>query len=410
MKKVVFLGGRLGKKRVRDCFANSSDFEVSYITVPAWKSAEEARVGVEAIIEEVAYVDGVVALTDRGSLVLGLLVSRGIVKNGPDLRSVLFTQHKLQSRRIQKKVSSSIVPEFDLLSAFDARSSFFVKPVYAFLSSFASSFDDYSAAKIFSQKHEVALRQRNVSIPFFLSQLEDEVPIFDSETFDFIAETLLPDVPQITVDGFVDDGGITVLGFSRSDFFEGTNSFESFHFPHSFGEKIDTKVVSLINKLISAHELRETFFNVELRIDVETGEIWVVELNTRMSFQFSRMISEATGFNVLVAAARLACGERLDFDYVADDFHKGSLFIMRRENDALVKALRTHEELALLHKKNPSVYSYYTIDEGKKLSNVPQDTEMFRYGCVLVLGESFESNRKTYEELAPQLEPDFEEL
>lgn len=405
MRKIVFLGGKRGKVSIEKHFEFSDDFEVLYISVSEWNSEEDVAYAYEQLKSVLREVDGVVALTDKAALMLSLCVQEGVVKHGPSLQSVLSVQNKYLSRIIQKQISNLKVPSCYLFDSHFFESAFFLKPSFGHLSSFASLFSDHEAAQEFVRAHLPELQARNAYLSFFLKRGSS-----DGSAFQFISEAIIPDLEQITVDGFVSGGEVHILGFSRSDFYSGTHSFESFHFPVSYNSDFDERIIKISQELISAHELNDLFFNIEFRLNPKNNEIWLIEINTRMSFQFARMISQVLDFDVLDAAARLSCGEKISLKK-NDAFVKkrGSIFIMRREDDAFVEKL-PFGAIDQIKKSYRSVLPYYTVDEGKKLSDVPQDTEMFRYGCVLVVGESFEGNRRIYEKVAPELEPEFKEL
>lgn len=125
----------------------------------------------------------------------------------------------------------------------------------------------------------------------------------------FLAEQLLSGV-QVTVEGFVQHGEVQILGVVDSVMHPGTRSFARFEYPSALNARVQARLGDVARRIVRAHGLDHTLFNVELLYDPATERIGVVEINPRLCGQFADLYQKVDGTNTYEVALALAAGRR----------------------------------------------------------------------------------------------------
>ena len=90
-----------------------------------------------------------------------------------------------------------------------------------------------------------------------------------------IAEEILRG-DQINIDGYVHKGKVTVLGIVDEVMYPGTQAFMRFEYPSRLEDGMRRRVTALTEKLLTGLDYSHGFFNVEMVIDHESGNIHIV--------------------------------------------------------------------------------------------------------------------------------------
>ena len=142
---------------------------------------------------------------------------------------------------------------------------------------------------------------------------------------------------EVTLEGYVHEGELTVIGVTDSVKYPGTNSFERFEYPSALPAARLEELAELAAVLVPAHGLDACFFNIEFFVPAD-GPVRIVELNPRIASQFSPLVEAVHGRPTYDALFALACGE--------DPCWEGSTprgvaisYVVRVFEDALVEAV-----------------------------------------------------------------------
>ena len=93
----------------------------------------------------------------------------------------------------------------------------------------------------------------------------------------FLAEELMEGA-EVTLEGYVHQGSVTVIGITDSVKYPGTNSFERFEYPTVLSPRRQAELASVAKDIVLAHEFDDGFFNFEFFVaDGEPARI--IELN-----------------------------------------------------------------------------------------------------------------------------------
>jgi len=228
--------------------------------------------------------------------------------------AVLRCAHKYYARVTQRIAVPESVPGFALIdpakSAATARTLIyprFVKPVKGAFSVLARRVE--SAAEL-----DVFLGSACVSeyMDSYLRIFDRLVREFTDFSFDgryFLAEDVLTGA-QVTVEGFVHHGDVQILGVVDSVMHAGTRSFARFEYPSSLDAGVQVRMCDLVRRVVGAHGLDQTLFNVELLYNAAADRIGIVEINPRLCGQFADLYQKVDGTNTYEVALALAAGRR----------------------------------------------------------------------------------------------------
>ena len=242
-------------------------------------------------------VDGVVGTKDRSALVAAFLAER-LGLPGPRPEALLNCQLKDRSRALQRRLVPEATP-----AAWPLRDGpppfpppFFVKPIVGRLSLGARRIDSLD---------ELA----ELAAPAYV---EEYAALAGVEADGFLAEELLTGA-EVTLEGFVHRGAVTVVGVADSVKYEGTNSFERFEYPSALGVERLAELHGVAERLLPGLGFDGGFFNVEFVVP-EAGPAQLLEVNGRIASQFAPLVEAVEGRSTYEALCALALGHAPEWE------------------------------------------------------------------------------------------------
>jgi ATP-grasp domain len=331
--------------------------------------------------------DAVVGTKDQSALLAALLAERrGLA--GPSPEALVRLQHKPTARSFQQLAAPEATPRFAVLDGrvmFDVP--FFVKPVVGRLSQNAFRIDD---PRELLDLHEI---DRYTTRYAEIAALAGADP---ADAHGFLAEELLAG-DEVTVEGYVHDGRVTVIGVTDSLKYAGTLSFESFVYPSALPPERLDELADVTARVMPRLEFDHGFFNVEFLVP-EAGPAKIIEVNGRIASQFAPLLLGLHGRSSYEALFQLALGEDPGWSEGAPDGVAVS-YVLRAFEDALVEAVPDPEpDLEIL------------VRPGRRLSEQgANDSESYRLAIFTGFGETHEEAmadaRARAEELSFRLAP-----
>jgi ATP-grasp domain len=271
--------------------------------------------------------DAVVGTKDQSALLAALLAERRSLP-GPSPEALVKLQHKPTARTVQQLVAPEATPRFAVL---DGRSTleapFFVKPVVGRLSQNAFRIDD---PRELLELHEI---DRYTTRYAEIAALAGADP---AQAHGFLAEELLAG-DEVTLEGYVHDGRVTVIGVTDSLKYAGTLSFESFVYPSALTQARLEELSDVAARVMPRLGFDAGFFNVEFLVP-ETGPAQIIEVNGRIASQFAPLLLGLHGRSSYDALFKLALGED-------PAWHEGApngvavSYVLRAFDDAHVEAV-----------------------------------------------------------------------
>jgi ATP-grasp domain len=244
----------------------------------------------------------IVATKDRSAL-LAALVGERLGLPGPTADAVINCQHKARGRRIHSEVIPAATPLFAEIRHEDdsppaCPPPWFAKPIVGRLSQGARRIDD--AAEI------GALTDRSGYAADW-ARIAELAGVPAPSAAGFLVEELARG-REATLEGYVHDGSVTVIGITDSVMYPGTNSFERFEYPSTLTEARQDELGDVAHRVVPALGLDTAFFNMEFVAPAE-GPATLIEVNGRIASQFAPMMQATHGRSTYDALFALASGE-----------------------------------------------------------------------------------------------------
>ena len=369
-----------------------------------------AEAFIECAIEDLrgSGISGVASSSDYPGSLVAAVIAEELGLPGPRPRSMLQCSHKYYSRVAQAEVVPEATPAFALI---DPRSldeeavplafPFFVKPVKSWFSQFARRVDSFEELSRFITSPEVTYHLSEFVRPF--NQLLVREGFALSASY-MLAEELLTG-NQVTLEGYVFEGRLTVVGIVDSQMYADTPSFERFDYPSRVSASLAERMALLAEKSLAHVGLENSLFNIEFIYDYWADTIHIIEINPRMCGQFADLMECVNGTNTYEVLFALASGDRPVAIRGDAQYQASASFVLRHFRDAIVeraptpratRSLRSLPDLTLMA-------TYY--EAGQRLSddNYQFDGFSFRYAVVNMAGQDRDHLTSRYQRVREEL-------
>ncbi len=336
-------------------------------------------------------IDGVTSSSDYpGATVAGAVATRlGLPGSRPE--TVMSCSHKYYSRMGQRDTVPEAVPEFHLVDpsqpgggAPGLRFPCFIKPVKGAFSVMSERLENREALDAFLARPSV--REFMTEYVDIFNRLVATHTDFTVNGSFFLAEGLLHGA-QATVEGFCQEGTVTILGVVDSVLHPTTRSFLGFDYPSRLPETVQTRMGDIAARAVAGMGLTDSMFNVEMIHDPDTGNIGIVEINPRLCGQFADLYQKVDGRNGYEAALALATGEPVPMPHREGPCGAASSIPLRVFQPvravAVPDAARVHD----VERAFPGSRVWVEIEAGQVLDDFQslEDGKSYRY-AVLNLG------------------------
>ena len=310
--------------------------------------------------------DGVAGTKDRSALLAAVLAQRRGLP-GPSPQALFACQHKPTSRELQQQVVPEATPRFELVNgAPTLEPPFFVKPVVGRLSQLARRIDD-----------PAGLAELPARDPYLAeyAELAELAGLPTDGLHGFVAEELV-DGDEVTLEGYVHAGEVTMIGVTDSVKYPGTNSFERFEYPSRLAAERAEELAGIARRLLPAVGFDGGFFNVEFFVP-EQGQPKIIEVNGRIASQFAPLVQALHGRSTYELLFALACG--VDPGWQDGEPH----------GVAVSYVLRTFEDAFVASAPDPEDGVEILAEPGRRLSEQgANDVRSFRLAIVYEAGET----------------------
>lgn len=328
-------------------------------------------------------IDGVFSTDDYPGSTLASIVAYHYELPGVAPQVNLLCQHKYYGRKAQHNHVPDAVPQFTLfdistpLSVFP----FFLKPIKSFFS--------VGASPIVS---EVALTKALALMPpptFFepFTKLCKRYASFDVDELYLLAEELLHG-DQVTVEGYVYNHDVVVLGVVDSIMFDDKISFARFDYPSHLPLSIQERMSVIAEKVIKGIKFNNGLFNIEMIYNPERDTMHIIEINPRMSSQFADLFEKVDGINSYEVLMDIAVGKEPHKKRRCGKYACASSCILRTFKNYYVAAIPTQENVAYIETRYPDIRIEVLTTAGIKLSQQMQDGRSYRYGMINIGGQN----------------------
>ena len=359
-------------------------------------------------------VDGVVTWWDFPSSGLAPVLSEHWDLYGPSLRSVVVLEHKYWSRVAQRAVASEHVPAFAAFDPFDEDAleqvtnrgvyyPFWLKPVKSvgsYLGFRIDGPDDWEPA-ITTMREEIA----QFGDPFDQALARVEMPP-DVEALGGVAclaEGIIAG-RQCTLEGFVSHGEPHVYGTVDSLRLPGVSTFRCYHYPSQLPTPIQRRMEQIAKDVVVHAGLDHCCFNAEFFYDEEQGQIWILEINTRLSQSHCELFAKVDGVSSQRAMLSLSQGRMPRMLHREGDFEVAGKYFLRTFEDGVVRSAPTEQDIAAVKERFPGTRIEIDPEPGTRLSDMAvQETYSFELGRVFIGADDHEQLDERFEQIEAML-------
>lgn len=326
--------------------------------------------------------DGVIATDDYPGSLFASFIAQQHGFNAASVESLLTFQHKYYSRIAQQKHVPQATPRFTHIDPrFNAREQvadfafpFFIKPVKSYFSLFADSVAHEG------ELETILARPKK----FFLDHFDwflKQYPQFQVPSNSMIAEGLLHGV-QVTLEGHVFNGQVTIHGVVDSIMFPETICFGRFDYPSLLPVDVQNRMEQLAARLMTGIGFDNGIFNIEFMYNPDQDTISIIEVNPRMASQFADLFEKVDGTNSYSVLLDLATGQKPSYRRRQGKYSCASSYVLRTFQDQYVHRLAKPHEIENIYAQFPDLRLELFGREGFKLSDELQDGKSFRYGYI----------------------------
>lgn len=328
---------------------------------------------------------------------------------GPKPEAIFVSEHKYYSRVEQAKYVPSACPKFFLidpnkLENIDEISMFpgFLKPVKSCMSK--------NAFKIKDRAQLRQLAQEALLPELFIKPFNDMVRKYTDWELDasyLLYEDLL-EGEQVSLEGFVYNGEVTVMGIIDAIMFPGTFSFKRFQYPSSLSEEVQAKMVRVARDYMLGIGYNNAMFNMELIYNPEKSTVHIIEVNPKIASQFPDLFEKVDGSNTYEVMMRIALGKDPGFVRGQGKHNIAASCVLRTFDDKLVKNVPDKNNIQEVEAKYPDSLVQIIATQGKRLSDQLQDAHSFRYGLINMGASSEAELESNFKDASRMLKFEFE--
>ncbi|HLS77721.1 MAG TPA: hypothetical protein VK083_13115 [Nocardia sp.] len=152
-------------------------------------------------------------------------------------------------------------------------------------------------------------------------------------------------------------------------------------------------------------------FNSEFMWDADTGRLWLIEVNTRISQSHSDLFVEVDGASNHTVAIDIALGLPPRMPHRKGEFPVAAQCFVPRYEDGIVTRVPGEAEIEQLCRRFPGSIVHVTVAEGDRLSELPnQDAYRYKLATLYLGAADSEALEQRYRDCLDALSFEFQEV
>lgn len=343
-------------------------------------------------------IEGVVSTDDYPGCNYSSIIAYKLGLPGPSPASVLTCQHKYYCRVMQKQLVPEATPDFKLIdpsnfsdSTFSMSFPIFVKPIKAHFSIYANKLSNLIELKN-ALNNNIPPHQYLEQFNFFLRNYS----FYELTSNYLIAEELLEGI-QVTLEGYVYNNEINIMGIVDSIMFPGTICFERFEYPSNLPLSVQERMIEISKRFIQGIKLNNTLFSIEYMYNPVTDQLWIIEVNPRMSNQFADLFEKVNGINSYQILLDLSVGKNPCLQSKQGKYKFACSFILRLFENKRLLSIPSKQDLEIFYNFFPDARIEILLQPGERLDSIKQDGKSYRYGLIHLGSNSKEELMEKYQ-------------
>ena len=338
----------------------------------------------------------------------------------PRYEAVLKCEHKYWSRLEQQRVVPDYIPDFCIVDPFadnvqqqiSVPYPFWIKPVKA--ASSHLGFKVHNRVELDNVITTIRQKITRLAKPFNyllqFAELPDEVAGIDGHHC--IVEGIISRGRQCTLEGYVYQGNVNVYGVVDS-IREGQHrsSFARYQYPSMIPLRIQQKMIAVTERFLKQIEFDNGPFNIEYYWESGNDNIWLLEINTRISKSYCPIFRDVDGASHHKVMLELALGQQPDFPHRQGCYRLAAKFMWRVYEDAMVRRIPSETEMLAINRQFPSAEIQLHIKEGMQLSELrDQDSYSYEIAVIFLAGNNQHELLEKYHALQQAMHIELEPL
>ena len=332
------------------------------------------------------------------------------------LEAVLKCEHKYWSRIEQRACIPDHIPKFAAFDPFDDAAldtlgldfPFWVKPIKSFssvLGFMIRNEKDWAHAITEIRAH---IGRFEGAFDNLLERVDMPAEVGRIGGGDCIAEAIIGG-RMCTQEGYVHKGKLRVYGTVDSLREPNGSSFTSYQYPSRLPARVRKRMTRIIETFMAHIGYDNAPFNVEFFWDANTDQIWLLEVNARISESHADLFEKVDGASHHEIATDLSLGARPRLPYRDGEFRCAGKFFIRAYRDAVVTQVPGQAELAQIEQIMPGTRVKVIPQSGQRLSQLmDQDSYSYTLAIMWIGASSPGQLQRRYERAVDILEFEFD--
>lgn len=339
-------------------------------------------------------IDAIIAHWDFPSSVLMPILCAEWGMPAPPLEAVVTCEHKYWSRLEQAASVLEVVPAFagfdpfdhHPFAAIDLDCPFWVKPVKAHSSQLGFRIET-------AEQFEAALGPIREKIgrwgkPFNEVLALVDLPEMVSPTSGLtcLAEQIVSGY-QVTVEGTMFQGDFDVHGVVDSPKDEQGRHFARYEYPSRLADAVQQRMVAVCERFLRHIGYDDGCWNTEFMWDEARDQLWLIEVNTRISQSHSDLFAKVDGMSNHEVAVDIALGSPPRMPQRRGNFEVAAKCFLWTEHtgDGVVKQAPTRQDVERVEERFPGTHVEIWVEVGDRLSELEkQSTYRYDLGAVFL--------------------------
>ncbi|MEV0108622.1 hypothetical protein AB0H42_20105 [Nocardia sp. NPDC050799] len=363
-------------------------------------------------------VDAIIAHWDFPTSVLVPILADEFGLPSPSLESVLKNEHKYWSRVLQRESVPECVPDFcafdpfdpDALDKIDIPFPFWVKPIKSHSSQLGFEVTD---AEMFATAiAQIRAEIGRIADPFDRAlervDLPEHIRVAGGRTC--LAEQVVTGT-QAAPEGTMFRGEFHVHGLFDMRKDAAGHSFDHLDYPaRTVPEDVQQRMIDVTERYLRHTGYDNGCFNSEFMWDAETGKLWLIEVNTRISQSHSDLFAKVDGSSNHGVAIDIALGDRPRMPHRKGEFAVAAQCMVPRYEDGIVRAVPGEADIAALQRRFPGTLVHIEVQPGDRLSDLPnQDAYRYKLATLYIGAPDADELERRYRDAIDALPFDFAE-
>jgi biotin carboxylase len=353
-------------------------------------------------------IDAIVGYWDFPTVLMMPILRREFGLRGPSLESVLRCEHKYWARLRQSEVVPDEVPRFELVDPFDPQAAeriglsfpFWLKPVKAHSSLLGFRVStradlDHALAETRAGLHRfadpMAVILRHADLPETIARVGAAC---------CIAEEIISEGRQCTLEGYVFEGETEVYGIVDSIRGPNRSSLERYEYPSALPERVQARMIRSARRVVADAGLDDSPFNMEFFHHAGRDAISLLEVNARISKSHSPLFEKVEGVPHKEVMLDVALGRRPDYPARRGAFRYAAKFMPRlygRHDGWRVRDVPDARRLAEIAAAFPGSEIRLHVSEGARLGDMRQrDSYSYELAEVFMGANSRDGLRRDF--------------